>query len=330
MYDCPGQFRDSQIVGFLSRLHDGIDLAKMDINFSTIGFVTPYGALMAAIGIREIVRRRKELGLPIEAYGIGSSKSAINYLKYFGFFQFIGVKSGNELNTNSGNSRYIPISKISSSSFSEYKGVLQEQIDKKSFDLAKVLFSSERDAMKAHMLAYCLREIIRNVFEHADIDECFIMAQKWNTGYAEIAIADEGIGIYESLKKVHQIKNAAKALELAILPGITQDTSPEDESNYWQNSGFGLYVLSELGRQYGEFAISSNGRILHNFDGDRRIDSTPINGTLVKLKIRTQDADYFPNILKNIVDQGEKSATSISGARKSASKRSKLITGFDW
>ena len=44
------------------------------------------------------------------------------------------------------------------------------------------------------MVSYCLREVIRNVFEHAQTDTCTVMAQRYSDGAAEIAIIDNGMG----------------------------------------------------------------------------------------------------------------------------------------
>jgi len=325
--DCAKEFKDSQVTAFLRSLYKVIEEKEVTINFNTLNFVLPYGTLLAALGIREFVKKRNSAGLKTGVRTLNTSRQAINYLKYFGFFKFIGLKAGNDTNSSSGSFRYIPITVLTRKGLDDYDGVLQERIEKKSEALAKIIFSSEQDSMKALMLSYCLREIIRNTFEHADIDECVIMAQKWSNGYAEIAIADEGIGILGSLSKVHGLINAEDAIKLAVLPGISKETAPDNENDEWQNSGFGLYVVAELGRKFGDFAISSNGIIIHKYQNEEVIENIPLSGTVVKLKIKTEDAEYFPNILHNIVEEGENTSADIPGARKSASKQTRLIDG---
>ena len=67
-------------------------------------------------------------------------------------------------------------------------------------------------------LAYCFREVIRNVFEHADADRCAVCAQKGSDGYVEIAIVDSGRGIRRSLQEKHPVSSDREALELALRP----------------------------------------------------------------------------------------------------------------
>lgn len=320
--NCPHEFKDSQVCRFLRELFEQVEEPEVSINFNTLSFAAPYGTLLAAMGIREFVRARRQKNLTTLSQGL-KSNSAITYLKHFSFFRFIGLEEGNQPDTGQGNKRYVPITTISAEDLDDYDGVVQERIVKKSEQLASIIFGREADVMKAEMLAYCIREVIRNVFEHSGAERCVIMAQKWANGFAEIAIADEGVGIYNTLSAVHDIDSVEGALRLAIQPGISKETAPDDERNRWQNSGFGLYVISELGRQYGDFAISSNSVIFHKFNQEEVVEEVPINGTLVKLKIRTDDAEYFPNILQNIVNEGEKLAKDIVGARTSASKQSR-------
>ena len=151
---------------------------------------------------------------------------------------------------------------------------------------------------------------------------CFIVAQKWDDGFAEIAIADQGIGLTESLKESHKINSSEEAISLAIKPGISSDSSPENDDK-WQNSGFGLYVVSELGSMMGEFALASDGKIMFASNGNTSWYDVPIHGTAVKLKINTNEADYWPNVQLQIVSQGENLAKDIPGSKKRASKMSK-------
>ena len=328
---CPEKFDDIYVTEFLKELALLANEKELVIDFRTIKFVYPYATLLVASGIRGIVKERHSNGLDTAALGLKSKENAISYLNFFGFFQYIGLESGNTPNNNSGNSNYIPITIISEDSLSDCEGdLLQEKIDNKSLDLSKIIFEKESDDMKAYMLSYCIREIIRNVFEHAEANKCVIMGQKWRNGFAEIAIADEGIGIFNTINPVHSVDNVEEGIRLALLPGISQETAPNDVNNKWQNSGFGLYVISELGREYGDFAISSNKLILHRKNNEENIDTIPLEGTLIKLKIKTDCADYFPNILNNIVEKGEKEASLITGARKSASKQSRIIDMQRW
>lgn len=199
---------------------------------------------------------------------------------------------------------------------------IQFEIDKHSDRLAKVIFPDSHDEGPAMMMSYCFREVIRNSFEHAEVDDCIVMAQRWGDGNAEISIADRGIGIYSSLKSKHTVTSAKAAITLSLLPGITSGADRACGSE-WDNSGFGLYIISELGKRYGEFAMLSSEKLVTVNNETLAFRSIPTIGTIVKLKINTSDGDCFPNILNEIVAAGEKSAIGIVNSVKKASKMSK-------
>jgi hypothetical protein len=54
--------------------------------------------------------------------------------------------------------------------------------------------------------------------------------------------------------------------------------------------------------------------------------TTASRGTFIKLKIKTTDGDYFPNILGQIAKEGERIAGLIPGAEKKASSASKTAS----
>ena len=176
------------------------------------------------------------------------------------------------------------------------------------------------------MLGYCLRETVRNVFEHAETDSCALMAQKYANDDVEIAIADRGVGVLSSMRRAHKLSSAIDALRLAIRPGMS-GTVEVEQSGPWDNSGFGLYVLSQLGRQHGSFAITSSGASLIIGFGEESavIANTP--GTVIKLRVSVSDAEYFPNRLQQIVDEGEREVAAGTGQHRSASMRTRMPQG---
>ena len=95
------------------------------------------------------------------------------------------------------------------------------------------------------MLSYCFREVIRNVFEHANCGECSVMAQSWSNNIAEVAIIDRGVGIKKSLSSTYNIVTHVDALKLAVKPGISSG-SVLSTGGKWGNEGYGLYILSLL------------------------------------------------------------------------------------
>lgn len=323
----PNRF-DDQVFEFLAQLHSpGIDTEQeLLIDFSELRYVYPFPTLVLAVALRRVIFARHKNKLTTTFSGLGS-QDAISYLKYFGFFKALNFNIGNSPNHDRGSSNYLPITIITRHELlTAAKDLpIQVEIDRHSDRLASVLFPGKTNEGAAMMLSYCFREIIRNSFEHGEIDRCVVMAQRWYDGSAEIAIADRGIGILKSLQSAHTVETAQEAIDLCIKPGITSGLSRATGSE-WDNSGFGLYVASELGRRYGEFSLLSSSCLYSQTNGLNTFNSSEIkvDGTFVKLRINTSDGDYFPNILKAIVDEGEIIAKSIGGAVASASKMSKL------
>lgn len=326
---CHSQLNDLNAIRFTNDFWRARSESELVIDFSTLSFAFPSGVMVSALGIRDLIRQRHALGLTTHVAGHDTLGGAPSYLRYFGYFQFIGVDAGNQPNTAPGSGNYLPITRISLEDLQSTDVILQDQITKHAKRLTKVIYPSASDISRVDMLTFCLREIVRNVFEHAQVGECYVMAQRWGTGEAEITIADEGVGLAQSLSQAHEISSSRAAIRLAIKPGISCVTDPVNDDK-WQNSGFGLYVVSEIGTRLGAFSILSNeSMLLLNNQGTKWV-ATPSRGTIVKLRANTNEAEYFPNLLQSIVDEGEKLAEEILGARPSASKGSRSIDSILW
>jgi hypothetical protein len=92
-----------------------------------------------------------------------------------------------------------------------------------------------------------------------------------------------------------------------------------------ENTGFGLYVLSELARQGGYFRLWSGAHRLtvENDEEPSCTTAASLAGTGIQLRVSTTDADFFPNRLAAIVNQGE--AARMPGAvKKEGSSKSRL------
>jgi hypothetical protein len=172
-------------------------------------------------------------------------------------------------------------------------------------------------------ISYCFREIIRNTFEHSGANECSVMGQKFeDTNNIEIATIDTGKGVLSALSNRHKVNSIESALKLAIKPGISgADTSGSDE---FTNSGFGLYVLSEIGRRFGKFLIGTKGKMmLIRNDGNPQFYRAAISGTVVGLNIKTEEYLKNRNIVNQIIDEGE-SIAAAEGRRVKASASSRI------
>lgn len=321
--DCPSRLTDAEAVEFLRELFRHKDSDHLIINFNALGFAHPLATLLTAIGIRDLLRQRESASRKTSTIKLNEHNEAISYLKFIGFFRLAGLNEGKAPGAAPGGARYVPITILQKNNLPG-QGVLQERIETQSIRLSAVIHQRKGNMLRPDMLSYCIREAIRNAFEHAETDKCFIMAQRWSGGTTEIAIADKGVGLLHTLRQAHNVTNAEQALSLALKPGISQNIEPYN-NDPWQNSGFGLYVLSELGARLGNFAIASDNLILLKNEGREVLKPLPIRGTAIKLQINPSKI-YFPALLEQIVTQGEKEAQNIPGARHSASKSSKAAT----
>lgn len=327
----PSQLNHSNVLGLLRHIEaigaDRIGDAELVIDFTPVSFVEPFPTMMLAHGLRQLLAYRGRLRRKTTFRGLEVGSGPVGYLKHLGFFRFIGVPAGKHTDEAQFiGSRFLPLTTIKRGQVENKGRVMQASVDLQAERLATVIFPGREGQGPAMMLAYALREIIRNSFEHGKADHCMALAQRWNDGSAEIAIADYGIGIFNSLSPVMGYKTVPEALSAALLPGITSQSVKG--TSEWANSGFGLYVVSELGKKFGAFAVVSSGHILYFQGADQRIETIPVIGTVVKLRVDTADAEYFPNILVNIVSEGERQLGAVAGAVKAASKMSKQPVVF--
>lgn len=320
---CPQHLNEDSVIPFLGQLSASRDDPEAGVDFCQMQFGEPFGTVVLAEGLRSFVQYRKQRDLPTHVSNVQcvrqASSNVISYLSHVGFFQYVGLPFGNLPNSGRGSDTYFPITQITRAELTQdrHGDQIQDAIDRRSDKLASLVFDDE---MQRLMLSYCFREIIRNVFEHAQVDYCTVMAQKWGDT-VEIAIIDMGRGIAESLSETYGELRPERAISLALQPGVSRVRNATSDDR-WANSGFGLFVVSELGRRLGQFTIMSSG-VAICLNG-RQPQAVALGGTAIKLKVNTENAEYFPNVLSGIVAEGEKIHFAKTGVRKSASKSSYL------
>lgn len=117
---------------------------------------------------------------------------------------------------------------------------------------------------------YVLNELLRNVLQHSrDPLGGIVAAQHNDRGRhsdrpsIQVAVADGGIGIQESLLPLHKtLTDPREALVKALEPHIS-GTFEEGESGSAQNAGMGLFFISEMTKLVGgRLLIASKGASL--------------------------------------------------------------------
>ena len=238
------------------------------------------------------------------------------------------MPDGNPVGAANGSSSYLPITQIVRPPFDPVEQTLQdwyEMVQKEASRLA-ILLCRGREQM-IEPFTYALREVIRNVFEHAGVSECYFCGQSWYNGVVEICIVDEGAGITSTLRESHEIESDGAALELAVMPGVSRVNRKSESFNFYDNSGFGLYVLSEVGAQYGMFALGSGTAVYTGVPEIRRVDPFDFCGTFFGLIIN-RPMDRFAEDLSRIIAAGNKAALEqgINVEASSVSRSTKITT----
>lgn len=321
----PRRLDASSAISFSSDLFETRDMEVVSLDFSTLRFALPSGVLFLASAIRHFVRDRQ--GKKTKAINVDASSNAHGYLLHIAFFRFIGLSRGNNIGEAKGSATYIPITKVDNAEIrktarSQSRSNMEIMIEK-SDQLASLLVSSHFNHSAHRAISYSIREVIRNTFEHSNSEVCYFCGQKYSSGAVEISIFDEGRGIFESLSESYNLNDESEALSIVILPGISRMKEKDKRANIFENSGFGLYVLSELGRSFGNFCLSSGSSDMMMENVTKTLDNHPnIPGTYIGLRFNSSPKSFSGTLL-DIVSAGEAEALQ-HGEVVSASKLSRL------
>lgn len=297
-------------------------------DFSKSWKVRPLGMLVIGAIIRKYRTKYPDNDFKISGY---EDKS---YLGTMGFFKYISPQLGigKFPGESKGSDNYIPITAIEFNELKEdnYKkgnyAVMGNLIEEESGRLAKVI---SRDNTELHkLLTYLIREILRNIHEHAKTDTSWICGQYWPSyDKAEIGIVDKGIGIFESLtlNEAHKkyITDNKCALQWALKAGISESFRPSKKDggkDEWANSGYGLYMASEICKYlHGSFLLISYGNYILIDDGNTEIGETSFEGTAIRMEIPTNNINSAKDIISHIANKGESESKKIKNAFKTAS-----------
>jgi hypothetical protein len=322
----PKRLERQSILQLLSDLDSSCRLDHVILDFSQVGFSVPVAMLVAGSKIRDWWRYRDECGHISEYRGINQDIAAHSYMMHLGFFDFIHVPIGKQIGHARGSNRYLPITRVCRPTVDVYKDGLGQwyaDIEATSRKLGAVLSGSHDDTEELRTYTYCIREVIRNVFEHSGADECFICGQRWLNGSVEIALIDEGIGINSTLSENFQIKDDEAALKYCIRPGISRISSDHNAVNVYDNSGFGLFILTQLAASFGWFVLGSGNSQLIGQKDAREIEQTSFSGTYFGMRLIHAPKD-FGALISEIIVEGENEA-KVSGINARASGRTRLI-----
>ena len=189
--------------------------------------------------------------------------------------------------------------------------------------LAEIITQSHK-GKEVRPISYFLREVVRNSFEHGQTTKCNLAAQRY-TNRTEISIVDCGQGVRQSLARRFNVRSDIDALKLAIKPGISgAEPVPDNELGEWANSGFGLFVLSEVGKRTGSFMICSGSRALVLSAQSVGARDYRFQGTAVRLSISKPPGSNFEDFINQIINEGERIAAKSGTLRRASKSTSSL------
>lgn len=317
----PERFTARSLARFSRQVASLKDKQKIFLDFGPSRDISPGAALYIHNKIAQI---QAEIG----AHNVEFINTENHpYLGHLGLFQSLGINIGRNPNLPPSTDNYLPLQKISTQAWLEDLSFLglSEHVDTKCRHLSNILCKGIEIEEK-ELIHYNIRELIRNIFEHSQATELCILAQYWpQLRKAEIALSDNGVGITQTISRNNliDINSDQEAISAALMPGVTGSERLKN-GDEWDNSGYGLYMTSEIARRFGHFYITS-GNTAHEIRPSESyfVDSV-YAGTLISMGFEIKNNVNSHAFLSDIAISGEKLAKENFGRKaKTASRSSK-------
>lgn len=283
---------------------------ELIFDFARTKAVEPFGMLVVASEIERCVASHPEAKFTCKNY------ENMPYAAHMGLFKSFGLDFDRKPGEAFGSRNYIPLTYFDSSALKnaavQHGLDVGDEVESQSKRLSESLAGADKGEV-FETIAYSIREIMRNVVEHAQVDRFGVCAQFWPTkGRAEFAIVDRGIGLRESIRANPHIDASTdkSAINYALMPAVSgkafKGARRLAKRGPWTNSGFGLYMTSRICRNGGNFLISSGstGMLLTSGQDGKRYYETSLNGTTVRLIIRTENLNSLSSTLARYREDG--------------------------
>lgn len=305
------------------------EVGRIRLDFSKLQFVEPFGMLFFASVLRQFRRSHAQVRFFADDY------KSHPYAAHMGFFQAFGLDFGKSPGEALGSTQYVPITHLTLDELKReaitHNEDERETIERRCMALSSVLIRQESGSFH-ETLSYSLREIFRNVFEHSGADSIWYAAQYWpEKSLVELCVLDEGIGIGNSLRRNPHLKISSDhdAIELALLPGISGVAfrgGPRQRNDPWANSGYGLFMTSQLCQRGGTFvSISGQGAVKIDEYGEQRFECG-FNGTAIRLQFQTDRIRALGASLDELRNLGARIAGTLKQeANITASMSSRML-----
>ena len=231
------------------------------------------------------------------------------YEAHMGFFQSFGLKYGKLPGEAINNNNYIPITLFDVQSIKNNARDLSihpgEYLTNRAEEISEILTRGNNEVLK-DVLTYCIREIFRNIVEHSKSSMFGFCAQYLpSINKVIFAVLDRGIGINEAISQNPKLKieDDLNAIYESLKPGVSgkvyagQKNKPKGD---WVNSGYGLFMTSNICKKGGSFFIASNSKgILQTLKSTKEFDIN-IKGTGLILTIDTTQISNLKTMLEEL------------------------------
>lgn len=330
----PNKLDFNSSIRFCNELNINEDAEEIIYDYKNMsGKLEPFGMLLVGSKIREIFREYSSINQLDENY---EDKM---YAANMGYFKSVKLDFGKSCYSSKGSNSFI---RIKGENIKESYNIAMQQgygtdivryIEENIAEQISTVLAQGNSELKS-VLKFCIVEVVRNIYDHSKSDELWYSAQFWpSKDLVEIAILDEGEGIYNSLKNNKRIlaNSVEDALKLAIQPGISKNSATLLSREINGNSGFGLYMVSSLMNRIGYFELKSGaGKVVISKEKEKELKSiTKIAGTEVLVVIDNRIKINIPETLKEISILGSELAKNSNFAyyadKKTASQASTLI-----
>lgn len=248
----------------------------------------------------------------------------LTYPAHMGFFKSFGLDFGKEPGEATGSNTYSPIEVLYVQDIKNAAYDLMvnpgEILEEYAENLSNIL-TQQKNQIVTDVLRYSLREILRNIVEHSESSKFSFCAQFLPTkGKVNFAVLDQGMGLKNSLQNNPKLdlRNDLDAIQWSLKPGVSGKIYPGQKNKPkgdWANSGYGLYMTSNICKKGGSFFISSGNKGLLITEKQEREFDLETHGTAVYLDIDLNSIyelskmlkEFGDNIPKNVFLQPSKS-----------------------
>ncbi|PGR79737.1 sensor histidine kinase [Priestia megaterium] len=296
---------------------DGVDKVVFDLN--ELDFFKPAGMIFICSMIETCHKKGKDVSF---SYDKMHSKVK-GYGEWIGFFEVANIREGR--GAMSGDT-YLSLAKENVKDFFTQSSPTTQRIEYRleqlSLEIVSLLTRNspiKNQGSAKKNLTYAMREIFRNIFDHSRSTDFWYAGQYYPyDGYVEITIGDNGVGLRDTIpfdiEDIWFNRNTdKKAIELALLAGVSAFSNHAYAPEDFKNSGFGLNMVKKFCEfAEGSFLIATGETAIHYTKDFNEVINTYYEGTFIRLRLNTNKMSNirFEEVMLSAVRDAEKAGRS--------------------